>query len=337
MSARHVFLIPAAALALLAFPGCDGEGDDDDSAAQEGPWSVLADHVPGGTLLSAWSDGDDVVFVGGGMDGSTGVIARYSSGGLCTEEGAADDTLWWIHGPRPGEWYAVGTSGTILHETDGSRVDESVDTTATLYGVWAADPEHVYAVGGDVAGTGLGEIWVREDGAWSLLEGEIPGVVFKVWEDWFVGDGIVLHREDGAQVDRTPDGAPRLLTVRGRSDDDVWAVGGNSTPVLVHWDGTAWSEVTVDPACATQPLNGVFTAPGDDVWIAGNFGTMAAFDGQSWSCPPLPVTGEHFHAVWGAGDEVLWAGGNMFTMDENYGTIGRHAGDVSSITVQPCG
>lgn len=66
-------------------------------------WSVLADKLPGGVFLSAWSDGAAVRIVGGPPGGGPSVMLRWESHRLCIEESTSESTLWWIHGPRAGE------------------------------------------------------------------------------------------------------------------------------------------------------------------------------------------------------------------------------------------
>ncbi len=321
--------------ALDSGPGSPTESDTGEVSAFE----VVLDRVPGGTLLAAWSDGDRLVIVGGdlGQDGgTTGSIVTWTDGAWCVEEAIVDRTLWWIHGPRAGEWYAVGGAGVVLHEVDGVRVREDLPTVATLYGVWAAEDGRVWAVGGDVFGTELGEIWVRKDGAWSLHAADLPGVLFKVWDRWIVGAGVSYHLEGDMWVEQPLPAGERLLTARGRADDDVWAVGGSSNPTLLHWDGTAWTDVDVDPHCTGQPLNGIWTAPGEDVWIAGNSGAMGRYDGAEWECAFPPITGESFHAVWQHEDEHFWAGGNLLSSGaDHYGTVG-HYGALGTATAPTC-
>jgi hypothetical protein len=52
--------------------------------------------------------------------------------------------------------------------------------------------------------------------------------------------------------------------------------------------------------------------------------------------PEWPVSSEHFHSVWGHGDELLWAGGNLFSGGNNYGTIGRYGSGHKSLEATPC-
>ncbi len=322
---------------LAAILACGGGGQDTGGGTTSattpvGPaWSVLAEPVEGGVLLSAWSDGDLLRIAGGNLSDGGGLLARVEGDALCVEQGVTEEPLWWIHGPREGEFYAVGQRGTILHEADGVRQREDVPTEATLYGVWADEDGTVWAVGG-VPGTGdSGEIWRRVDGAWSLVAGGLPGAVFKVWNGWFVGEESAWWW-DGEQLVERPTGQ-RLLTVRGRSDDDVWAVGGLTSAVVLHWDGAAWSEV--DHTGLGQPLNGVWTAPGEPVAIAGNFGTVALDWGDGWEMPDWPPTAEHLHAVWKHGDRFYAVGGNLMS-GGTYGTVLAYAQDPAPLAVEAC-
>ncbi len=319
MSSR--VLVNSLALFVLVMLGCSSD------------FSLLAEDIPGGMLLSAWSNGAEALIVGGQLQGGPGVLVHYEDGSLCVEEEAADKALWWIHGVSEGEWYAVGEDGAILHSHDGQRSREDVATESTLYGVWVTE-DVVWAVGGNYsANPPVGEIWQRQDGQWSLFAGDLPGVVFKVWQGWFVGDGVAWHLEDGQLVDQEL-GDQRLLTARGRSDDDVWAVGGWGAAEVMHYDGMTWQEV--DASELAQPLNGVWTSSGEDVWIAGLNGVVAAWREDSWLRPEAMLSLEHFHAAWKHQDEVLFVGGNMFATSDQHGVIVRYGPGRGEVGVSSC-
>lgn len=354
------------ALALFAAPlGCPGPTDDsgtpsDTGTAVTGPqFSLMADELATGMLLSSWSDGDTLLSVGGDLAGGPGTLLRQDASGLCVEADVHDRALWWIHGAAAGEWYAVGFAGRILHSLDGVRTVEDVQTDATLYGVWAQPDGDVWAVGWTGTGTNEGEIWKRSGGTWSLHTGGLPGALFKIWDGWIVGDDQIyqivddalvsydtvwLLGDDGALYEETVaadlsrdwDGV-RLLTVRGRNNtDDVWAVGGDYSSLLLHFDGDRWEEVTTKGI--GQPLNGVWTAPGEDVWVAGHFGTTAAWSSEteSWLTPSFPVTSQHFHGVAKHQDDVVWVGGNLFSSGNNFGTVARYGDDPTVLTATAC-
>ena len=226
-----------------------------------------------------------------------------------------------------------------MHSVDGVRTDESIATDATLFGVYDAG-DRVIAVGGVVRGDVRGEVWIRENGTWSNLANDLPGVVFKVWNNWIVGDGVAYHLEGTGTPtleERFPPDNAKLTTVVGVSDDEVYAVGGVASPVLLKWDGSAWQSLDVDLACANMGLNGVWTDTGENVWIAGFFGTMGErADDGTWNCATSPPTFETFHVVAKHGDEFLFGGGNFLNIGGNYGTIGRYGKGEQALTPTPC-
>lgn len=314
-----------------------------------------------GVMLSAWSDGDELIFAGGTLSlapgrlpGTSGTLMRYRDGGLC-QQTVADRPLWWIHG-RPvsqswgqssgqswgqssgdsqHEFWAVGEQGLIVHGQGGVVRDESVPTEADLYGVWAAADAPI-AVGGYPFSTGKGEVWRRVNGAWKLMASDLPGVAFKVWRDWIVGDGVAWQIDGARLIERFPPAGERLFTVTGRGDGEVFAVGGGNYPAMLRWDGSAWQTIEVPPECAFYGLNGVWTGPGQDVWVAGLFGGMGAFDGASWRCPETPLTQEHFHAVTGHAGQRWWVGGALLEAGGDRATIGRSGDAPLELSVSDC-
>ncbi|QRN95139.1 hypothetical protein JRI60_39605 [Archangium violaceum] len=73
-----------------------------------------------------------------------------------------------------------------------------------------------------------------------------------------------------------------LITVRGRSATDVWAVGDRG--VALHWDGNCWARM---PPGNTQPLRAAWPAAGKTWWFAGNGGTLFKWDGSTWASQTL--------------------------------------------------
>ncbi len=348
----------AAACMCLLSPACqDDVDDDDDGDGDDDGGAVFAEAVDGlahGVALGAWSSGSDLLVAGGRLSakpgdeyGSPGVVVRITPEGKACRALEADRTLWWIHGAEgpgadPDNWYAVGEGGLIVHHLPGgASVDESVVSDAILYGVWAGE-DQILAVGGDPFGPNSGEVWRRdpgseaEQGSWSLVAGDLPGVAFKVWDHWIVGDGVAWRLDGDTLVEHHPPGGERLTTVRGRSDDDVYAVGGFSGPVLLHWDGASWSEMTIDVACVSGGLNGVWTAPGEDLWIGGFFGGAARFDGERWSCSAEPLTFEHYHAVWRHQGETWWVGGNLLKAGGSALSLAWTGGEPPSSVLDSC-
>jgi len=311
-------------------PAC--ETDDADCTDDVVFASVIADDIPGGVLLAAWSGGEDILIVGGVFGEAQGVILRYSDGALCMENDDAGETLWWIHGRAENDWYAVGENGAILHSVDGVITREDVDTRAKLYGVYD-DGVDVWAVGGRI-GPGTGEIWRKSQDTWEKVL-DTDGILFKVWKNWVVGEeGQVLYWNGAEFEDRSPSDQ-RFLTVRGASEDDVWVVGGLQEPVIWHYEAGTWTEHSVEPICGSQPLMGVWTDPGEDVWVSGMAGTTAVFDGTAWTCDDFPISSRDFHAVWKQGRDVVFVGGNFMGSAPYVGTVAA-LGDLPTTDVGPC-
>jgi hypothetical protein len=326
-------------LLILVTLGCgqpkNNETDSGDTAGYvSSDWSLLADEIGNGALLSAWTDLETTQMVGGDMHGGPGLRVAYDGHALCIEANITERALWWIHGDRPGRWVAVGEAGTVLLQEDGARTRLDIDTSATLYGTWVTS-NAIIAVGGDVS-LGTGEVWRHDGTEWTALSTDLPGVAFKVWEDWIVGSDITYRLESDNSL-TTMGNAGRLLTVRGDGEITT-AVGGVSSSLIMQHDQDGWTER--DSAGLGQPLNGIWTDAGQDIWIAGNFGTTARLTADGLEQPDWPVTSHHFHAVWPhAENEFLFVGGNFMSTGDNFGTIARY-GPVSGTTeiteVLPC-
>jgi len=329
-------------LCLLALVGCKNSPTDD-TGSSSSPWAIVADGFSPGALLSIWaSSEEEVLFVGGGLRGAgPGVLARYRPADqtLCWETLLEDKALWWIHGLSATDWYAVGEKGSILHYTKNDGItDESVATDATFYGVWASE-DAVWAVGGFIGGspTGSGEIWKKDESGWALVADSLPGTVFKVWDGHFVGTHVAYRLNADGLLEEIPPGTHKLLTLRGRSHDDIWAVGGLQAASVMHFDGVEWN--SIQTAGLSLPLMGVWTAPGESVWVSGMNGVQAYSqdNGENWVIPDFPLTSSSFHAVMAHGDEVLFAGGNLMTSgDDYYATIGRFSHNHKPVSASNC-
>ena len=301
----------------------------DTGTQAESTWSLLSDEIGSGALLSGWTDRGITHMVGGDMHGGSGLRVAYDGETLCIEADITERALWWIHGDREGRWVAVGEAGTVLLEVDGVRTRIDAPTTATLYGVWVTD-DTIIAVGGDV-GSGTGEAWRHQAGEWTALATDLPGVAFKIWRDWIVGANISYRLDTEGGLTSLGD-AGRLLTVRGDPVREITiAVGGLSSSLIMAHGPDGWAER--DSAGLGQPLNGIWTDEGQDIWVAGNFGTTARISERTGiHQPDWPVTSHHFHAVWPhSEDEMLFIGGNFMSTGDNFGTIGRYGPGEQSI------
>ena len=326
---------------LWILAACGGNKAGDDNTLESdgldkslGPWTLVTDEIEGAVLLSAWSDGPTIRVVGGNLGGGEGIIVHGDADQLCVERGVTERALWWIHGSEPGEWTAVGESGTVLHESAGLRTRMDAPTDATLFGVFVNGPDTWVAGGHFASGENDGEIWRHDGEAWEAIALGLPSVLFKVWGEWFVGENVSYRLDPSTGDLEAFDVAGRLLTVRGTTNEDVWAVGGLVSPLVLHFEGGEF--VPVDTTGLSSAINGVYTDTESGVWIAGNNGTTAQWTDDGWLQPDVPLTPDHLHAVWRHNNATWWFGGDLFKTGDNHGTIVRYSEDGRIPEVVDC-
>jgi hypothetical protein len=89
-----------------------------------------------------------------------------------------------------------------------------------------------------------------------------------------------------------------LNDVSATGSADAWAVGADAetaynqgTPVMLHWDGTAWSSVMLPPLPAPGTLNAVSADSRADAWAVGSdaAGSVALhWNGHAWRKVAFP-------------------------------------------------
>jgi hypothetical protein len=122
------------------------------------------------------------------------------------------------------------------------------------------------------------------------------------------GLGLIVHWNGRAWhvvKAANPGGGDDLFGVSALSPTDVWAVGqycpsqchgGTSgADLILHWNGTAWSQVTApDPGPGTE-LTAVSADSPTDAWAVGSYRARGGentvtlhWDGTAWSVVPSP-------------------------------------------------
>lgn len=215
--------------------------------------------------------------------------------------------------------------GCVPNNSSEPSVFEVAHTTGdgALLSAWGRSSADVFVVGGQVPsigadGTALvfhfdGDDWTE------VVMPEGTPLLDWVWGDeqtiWVVGNaGAALRSRDGTSWEATSTGvdAP-LWGAWGASGSDVWAVGGDAVagpPVIVHFDGQAWSEVAV-PALDrdAKALFKVWGTGPSDVHAVGDAGVVLHFDGQAWT-QLGSGTGSDLISLWGSGpDDIVAVGG----------------------------
>ncbi len=285
-----------------------------------------------------------VGFYSYGPGWQTLVMRWNGSGWSLSPSPSPDPTLNVFYGVDAvdGQAWAVGRGGgTLVEQWDGdawSVVPSANGGTGSneLLAIAAVHSADIWAVG-NVEGDSLTMHW--DGAAWTIvpspnLEYGIPlqGVAAIASDDvWAVGthgnnlqfSTITMHW-DGAAWSVVPSPNPggdlidELHDVDGAATDDVWAVGEYwdanlyPRPMILHWDGSAWSIAShnCDPS---TPLLGLSVLAADDIWAVGD-SSICHYDGVSWQEVPSPQPqfneiGYPLHDVDGIPGGNAWAVG----------------------------
>ncbi|MBW4718232.1 hypothetical protein [Saccharothrix obliqua] len=218
----------------------------------------------------AWLAGTTGVFT---SRASTPLVLRWTGVDWAEEalpEPAAAASLAGISAAAPDDVWAVGNSGgrpLVLHY-DGTRWHDVVTPAIPwVKAVLALSPDDVHIVG-------AGSDTLHWDG-----------------HDWTLTTVLTSPRET-------------LHTVTAAAPDDVWAGGGGLTgagpaayeyPVLVHWDGAAWTDLH-GPRLDHGHVARLAAASPDDLWLAHAHDTdglhLHHYDGRRWHPVAAPADTE---------------------------------------------
>jgi hypothetical protein len=230
--------------------------------------------------------------------------------------GQSQGDLWWVFGFDGGPVYMGGAGGVILRYEGGSFTPMSTPGTDTVFGIWGASPDDVWAVGGALDKSGFA--WRLNGDAWAA-EPSLPADVVvnaAIWkmfgrgadDAWLVGSNGVSFHWDGATLTQGETGVGSSLFTVHANADRFTAVGGLVTGFIVENDGTGWTNAL--PQDALYGLTGVCLGAGDSGWAVGQYGTMYARDADGWheADHGLSFQGD-LHGVWLDPSGGVWAAG----------------------------
>ncbi len=110
--------------------------------------------------------------------------------------------------------------------------------------------------------------------------------------------------------------AAALLSIDGTSSHDVWAVGadkGGAGPLVLHYDGTAWSTVATH---SLGTLWWVHAFSDGTVYAAGAASTILRWDGKTWTRMKTPGLAAHtVFGLWGRSPNDAYAVGSVSGRD----------------------
>ncbi|MBV8760256.1 MAG: hypothetical protein JO257_23395 [Deltaproteobacteria bacterium] len=177
-----------------------------------------------------------------------------------------------------------------LPQTAGNRAND----------VWGSGTNNVYVAGQD------GSLYHFTGGTWTPEAIATVGIDH-VWgsssaDVWAFAANTAFHK-NGAMWDPITIPGP-VLSVSGTSATDTWIVTSGVPNRLVHWDGTAWTEV--DPHASTD-ITAVAAVSPTDVHVSARQGRMEHFNGTTWTESIVPTLADVTYLAYTANDDVVGA------------------------------
>lgn len=311
-------------------------------------WQSVQADLPG-AMLSIWGTTErDVYAVGADANDGTGPQALRFNGTQWTriDTGVGRGSLWWVQGVGA-HVFMVGSDGLVLRHNPATGATERMTTpasTPTLFGVWGASANDVWAVGGDINGSSGGALWHFDGTAWSAQTA--PGglnantVWYKV--NGSAANDVTVCGSNGAMIhwngtawsqQAVPEGGRGpLFTVYGRGNQR-YAVGGNVSGIILESENAgAWRAVPVETA---PRLSGVYVPAEGSPLAVGNSGALYQRRSGSWrQVARAPRTQLDFHAVWVDPTGAVWAvGGDLQTSSLTRGVIYRFGEAIARTTI----
>lgn len=325
------FSLPRALALLTALAAaCTG-----DTPEEEDRWQVVHNNLDA-ALFSVWgASATDVWAVGADTrDGSGPLVLRFDGATWSRlPTGEAQGDLWWVFGFAGGPVYLGGDGGVILRYQAGAFTRLATPGLQTIFGIWGATPDDLWAVGGASDSTG-GFAWRLQGGGDTWLpEPSLPAevatgaAVWKIYgaradDAWLVGSNGVALRWDGAALTPGETGVGSSLFTVHHQGGRYAAVGGHATGIILEREGEQWINVT--PAEPPAGLAGVTLGPGGLGLAVGTFGALLTrSDGAGWQPAALEFNlGQNLHGSWIDEQGGLWAvGGQTFSPPYNEGIL----------------
>jgi hypothetical protein len=284
-------------------------------------WSVEMEGLSAG-LLSVWGTNEsDIWTVGGDPAGSGPAVFHFDGTSWSAMQTGVTGDLWWVFGFEGGPVYMGGAGGLILRHQDGSFQRMTTPSNGTVFGIWGASPDELWAVGGASGGASGGFAWRLDGDRWIEAPGfpqelEDEGAIWKVWgrganDVWLVGTfGTTVHWDGSAFTVQAPLVQESLFTVHSNASRFV-SVGGFGTGIILENEGGTWKNVSPNGA---NVINGVCLTP-DGGWAVGFDGAVYTRGDMGWKSEETGLDiYETLHAVWVDPKGGVWAvGGDVLS------------------------
>ena len=256
--------------------------------SSSGPSQGMVDDVAAVSASDIWAVGSQSTASGNGAtliehwDGNTWQAVTSPSPGTNDEllgVSARSATSAWAVGDTPGEPGGPGGPDAISEQWNGTN--------------WV--PQTVPVAG---LGSQLEDVSMLADGsAWAVGNYVAPTGELRSLAEFWIGSRWVQF-----PVPTQGQAEDELYAVTALSQGNVWAVGtqtaqGSATrlPLIEHFDGLRWTQVTAPPAAANSDLRAIAAVSATDIWAAGDQADIRTtpalvlhYDGRNWSPAPAP-------------------------------------------------
>jgi len=267
-------------------------------------WSVIPTRSVE-DLWDVWGFSDTSIY----CVGSGGTVLHYDGNTVTKMTTPTSNTLYSIWGYAENDLYAVGWSGTIIHYDGSTWTEIDSRTTFGFLSVWGTNGGPLYVVGQtalkyDGANwtpikirnePDFTDIWASADGT----EGEIVTVG--------TGGNILFRTSSYSFSSMTIDGGSittDLNGVGGYSDEALLVVGDGGL-ILERVDETNWTDMS---SGISEDLMAVAMLSDSLAMAVGTGGTLAKYDGSSWTEPDATLLSDDLYDVWlglTTGDEII--------------------------------
>lgn len=248
----------------------------------------------------------------------------------------------WTDGPSNA--WAVGNNSTIMR-WNGSNWTVVSDTLTPIAGF-----DNYNAVWGSGSTTLIGGAGVLRCTSTNACANDVvpgAGAILGIWGTalsnvFAVGANGRIVRHDGTSWQQMPSTTTRnLARVWGSSASDVWAVGDS---VLLHFNGTAWSNVPMTGPLASLQTQvnptgtfqiGLWGSASNDVYLGGLAGRIARFDGRTWALMTPDVNNTRVVAITGVAATGALALSDRAVIWRGVGPNGGFAAPIVAASIWP--
>jgi len=153
------------------------------------------------------------------------------------------------------------TMDTTSHNFSWQTFTLGEHSSSTLYDVAIIDENNIWAVGEIYMNDSLGN---PDPNAYNAVHWD--GQSWELKRIPFIGCGAVVY--------------PPIYSVFAYSNNDIWYARGGS---IVHFDGTEYVNHCSINSLLTGSINKIWGSSSNDLYVVGNNGNIAHYNGSSWT------------------------------------------------------